>query len=265
MNDFKFKKKYGQNFLQNKDTIKRIATLGGVNDDSLIIEVGPGSGNLTVVLADLYNSSNILCYEIDNSLEDSLSVRLKNYTNVRVLFCDFLSSDIVSDVSSYSYNKLYFISNVPYYITTPILFKLINSGLPFEKIVMMVQKEVGDRFCSLPSNRDYNALTVILNYYFKIKKEFIVSRNQFYPRPNVDSVVVSFENKCEKENLKDKDFFIKLVHDSFKFKRKTLRNNLKNYDLDKIGQVLKKYGFDLNVRAEALDYKIFVEIANILM
>ena len=265
MDDFKFKKKYGQNFLQNKDTIKRIAGLGDVVDNSLIIEVGPGSGNLTVALADLYKRSNILCYEIDNSLEDSLSIRLKDYTNVRVLFCDFLNSDIVSDVSNYNYNKLYFISNVPYYITTPILFKLINSGLSFEKIVMMVQKEVGDRFCSLPSNREYNALTVILNYYFKIKKEFIVSRNQFYPRPNVDSVVVSFEKKEEKEYLKDRDFFIRLVHDSFKFKRKTLRNNLKNYDLDKIEQVLKKYEFDLNVRAEALEYKIFVEIANILL
>ena len=265
MNEFKFKKKFGQNFLQNKDIIEKIARLGDVNERSLIIEVGPGSGNLTVFIANLYKHSNILCYEVDNSLEDTLSIRLKDYSNVNVLFCDFLMADIIKDVSCYEYNKLYFISNVLYYITTPILFKLIDSGLEFERIVMMVQKEVGDRFCSLPSSKEYNALTVILNYYFDIKKEFIVSRNQFYPRPNVDSVVVSFQNKIEKEYLKDKKFFLKLVHDSFRFKRKTLKNNLKNYDLDKIEMVLKKYGFDLSVRAEVLNYKIFVEIANTLL
>lgn len=265
MDDFKFKKKFGQNFLQNKAIIDKIAKVADIKSNSLIIEVGPGSGNLTVALAELYKDSNILAYEVDNSLEDILSVRLKDYNNVKILFSDFLKADIALDVREYSCDNIYFISNVPYYITTPILFKLIDSGLEFERIVMMVQKEVGDRFCSLPSSKEYNALTVILNYYFDIKKEFIVSRNHFYPRPNVDSVVVSFQKKIKKEYLKDKKFFLKLVHDSFRFKRKTLKNNLKNYDLDKIEMVLKKYGFDLSVRAEVLNYKIFVEIANTLL
>lgn len=264
MDNFKFKKKFGQNFLQNKDILRRIADVGDVSFNSLIIEVGPGSGNLTVELAKMYDSSNVLAYEIDDSLEDILSVRLKDYSNVKVLFTDFLKEDIKKDISCYEYNKLYFISNVPYYITTPILFKLIDSNLAFEKIVMMVQKEVGDRFCSGVSKKEYSALTVILNYYFNIKKEFIVDRNQFYPRPNVDSVVVSFTNRKDKEKLIDKDFFLKLVHDSFQYKRKTLRNNLKKYDLDKVSLVLKKYGYDLNVRAEALSYKVFVDISNTL-
>ena len=265
MSEFRFKKKYGQNFLQNKNIIDKIANTAEVKPNSLIIEVGPGSGNLTVSLASLYKNSNVLAYEVDNSLEDVLASRLKDYDNVKILFIDFLKADIVSDVEEYSYENLYFVSNVPYYITTPILFKLISSNLGFEKIVMMVQKEVGDRFCSKVSSKDYGALTVILNYFFDVRKEFVVDRNQFYPRPNVDSVVVSFEKKEKKEYLNDRDFFIRLVHDSFKFKRKTLRNNLKNYDLDKIEQVLKKYEFDLNVRAEALDYKIFVEISNVLL
>ena len=181
------------------------------------------------------------------------------------MFFDFLQSDIVSDIANYKYNKLYFISNVPYYITTPILFKLIDSNLFFQKIVMMVQKEVGDRFCSGVSKKEYGAITVILNYDFNIKKEFLVDRNQFYPRPNVDSVVVSFTNKDVKEPLIDKNHFLKLVKDSFKFKRKTLRNNLKNYNLDIIEAVLIKCGYDLNIRAEALDYKVFVEMSNALL
>ena len=262
--EFKFKKKFGQNFLQNKAVIDKIAKVALVKPGSLIIEVGPGSGNLTVALAELHKDSNILAYEIDNNLEDILSVRLNDYNNVKVLFSDFLKADIALDVKEYSYNNIYFVSNVPYYITTPILFKLIDSNLAFEKIVMMVQKEVGDRFCSKVSTKDYGGLTVILNYFFDVRKEFVVDRNQFYPRPNVDSVVVSFSRKEKLEELADKDFFIKLVHDSFQFRRKTLRNNLKKYDLELLESVLNKYGYDLSVRAEALDYKIFVEMANTL-
>ena len=264
MTEFRFKKKYGQNFLQNKAIIDKIARVANVESNSLVIEVGPGSGNLTIALASLYKDSNILAYEVDNSLEDVLASRLKDYDNVKFLFNDFLKADIVSDVGMYSYDSLYFVSNVPYYITTPILFKLIESDLGFERIVMMVQKEVGDRFCSKVSSKDYGALTVILNYFFDVRKEFLVDRHQFYPRPNVDSVVVSFSRKEKLERIDDKDFFMKLVHDSFQFRRKTLRNNLKKYNLSVIETVLNKYGYDLNVRAEALDYKIFVDIANTL-
>ena len=172
MNEFKFKKKYGQNFLQNKAIIDKIARVANIKSNSLIIEVGPGSGNLTLALASLYKDSNILAYEVDNSLEDVLASRLKDYDNVKILFNDFLKADIVSDVGEYSYDSLYFVSNVPYYITTPILFKLIENNLGFENIVMMVQKEVGDRFCSKVSCKEYGALTVILNYFFNVKKEF---------------------------------------------------------------------------------------------
>ena len=265
MDEFEFKKKFGQNFLQNKAIINKIALVADIEPNSLIIEVGPGSGNLTVALANMYKDSSILAYEIDNSLENVLASRLKDYDNIKVLFSDFLKADIALDVKEFSYNNIYFVSNVPYYITTSIFFKLIESNLSFEKIVMMVQKEVGDRFCSKVSSKDYGALTVILNYYFNIKKEFIVDRNQFYPRPNVDSVVVSFSRKNNDLEVKDKELFSKLVHDSFQFRRKTLKNNLKKYDLVVIESILKKYDYDLGVRAEELDYKIFVDIANALI
>lgn len=263
MEEFNFKKKFGQNFLKNKAVIGNIAKCGDVLSNSLIIEVGPGSGSLTVEMAKLYPDSNILAYEIDETLEDIIYDNTHEFKNINIKFADFLKCDLNKDIAGYSFDNLYFISNVPYYITTPILFKLIDSNLPFEKIVMMVQKEVGDRFSSKVSCKNYGALTVILNYYFEIKKEFLVDRNQFVPRPNVDSVVVSFKRKKNQDAV-DKDKFIKLVHDSFKFKRKMLRNNLKDYDLDKISKVLEKYGYDLSIRAEALDYKVFVEIANSL-
>ena len=131
-------------------------------------------------------------------------------------------------------------------------------------MVFMVQKEDGDRIGAKVGSRDYSSLTVFLNYYFNIKKEFVVSRNCFYPKPNVDSMIISFTKKENKLFVKDEDLFFKLVRDSFRFKRKTLRNNLKEYDLDKISVVLSKYNLDLTVRAENISLEIFCDIANFI-
>ena len=126
----------------------------------------------------------------------------------------------------------------------------------------MVQKEVGDRFKAKPGSKDYSSLSIYLNYYFDIKKIIDVSRNVFLPKPNVDSIVVEFTKKDKKLELKNEDIFFKLIKDSFKQKRKTLRNNLKDYDLEKIELILKKYNMNLSVRAEAISIEIFVDIAN---
>ena len=136
--DVKFKKKFGQNFLKNINTVKRIVDVSGVNSSDLVIEVGPGGAIMTRELA--LCAKNVLAYEIDTELSDELFKRLDGLDNVDVLFQDFLEADIPSDVAKYDYDKLYFVSNVPYYITTPILMKLVKSHLSFEKIVMMVQK-----------------------------------------------------------------------------------------------------------------------------
>lgn len=260
--DVKFKKKFGQNFLKDINVVKRIVDVSGVNKKSLVIEVGPGGGVMTRELA--LTSKNVLAYEIDTELQDELVKRLDGFDNVDVLFQDFLTADLVSDVSNYQYDELYFVSNVPYYITTPILLKLIDSGLTFNKIVVMVQKEVGDRFTTAPGSREYGSITVLLNYFFNVKKEFNVSRKQFIPEPNVDSVIVSFSPKEDRLPLKDFNFFEKVLRDSFQFKRKTLRNNLKSYDLKIVEEVLKEYGYDLSVRAENLSVEIFVKISNAL-
>ena len=258
--DVKFKKKFGQNFLKDINIVKKIVRSAEIDEKSLVIEVGPGGGIMTRELSMV--ADNVLAYEIDEELKEEHAKRLGDRDNITILFQDFLESDIVKDVEKYDYNKLYFVSNVPYYITTPIILKLIESGLSFEKIVMMVQKEVGDRFSTKSGNKEYGSITVLLNYFYNIKKEFFVSRKQFVPEPNVDSVIISFSEKNDKLPLNDFKFFEKLVRDSFQYKRKTLRNNLKGYDLDKVNKVLEKYGKDLSVRAEALDVEVFVEIAN---
>ena len=259
----KFKKKYGQNFLKNISVVERIVNVSEIGDNDLVIEVGPGGAIMTRELSK--RAGNVLAYEIDEDLKEELSRRLDGCGNVDVLFKDFLVADLASDVKNYSYDKLFFVSNVPYYITTPILMKIIESNLSFSKIVMMVQKEVGDRFSTKPGSKEYGSITVLLNYFFDVKKEFLVSRNQFIPVPNVDSVIVSFTEKSNKKYLKNFLFFQKIVRDSFQYKRKTIKNNLKSYDLKIVSDVLSKYGYDLSVRAENLQLDVFVDLANELI
>ncbi len=260
--DVRFKKKFGQNFLKDTNIVKKIVNIGEIDKDSLVIEVGPGGAIMTKELAE--QAKNVLAYEIDTDLENELAIKLSSYSNVEVLFRDFLSANLSEDISKYEYKKLYFVSNVPYYITTPILMKLIKSGLHFDKIVMMVQKEVGDRFSTKPRNRDYGSITVLLNYFYKVKKEFFVSKKQFVPMPKVDSVVISFTEKEDKLFLKDFDFFETILRDSFQYKRKNIRNNLKKYDLNVVEEVLKNHNLNLNSRAETFELEVFVDLANAL-
>lgn len=260
--DVKFKKKFGQNFLKDVLVVKRIVDVAEIKDNSLVIEVGPGGAIMTRELAKVAN--NVLAYEIDSDLSDELNKRISDCNNINLIFGDFLNSDLCSDVAKYQYDNLYFVSNVPYYITTPIIMKLIYSGLNFKKIVMMVQKEVGDRFSTSYGSREYGSISVLLQYYFNVKKEFLVSRNQFIPVPNVDSVIVSFSEKKDRLPVLDLNFFEQVVRDSFQFKRKNLKNNLKKYDLDIVSNILSKYGEDLSVRAEALSVDVFVDLANAL-
>lgn len=262
MDDFKFKKKYGQNFLKDDRIVEKIVTLSDIEDDSLVIEVGPGKGILTRQLSKAAKS--VICYEIDMQLEEYLINLSNELSNVEVVFSDFLDADLAKKVSDYKYKHLYFISNVPYYITTPILMKLINSGLNFGKIVMMVQEEVGERFSATPGKKAYSSITVFLNYYYEIKRLFKVNRSEFIPVPNVDSEVIMLTSREDKIALKNKDLFFEFVRSSFQYKRKNLRNNLKKYDLKKIEEVLVKYGYSLNSRAEEIPVSVFAEIANSL-
>jgi len=257
--DFKFKKCFGQNFIKEDSIVEKIKNVANVEENSLIIEIGPGSGMLTKKLVETGNQ--VLAYEIDDRLEEVLLDQFKFNDNFSLIVDDFLNRNIKDDIKKYQYDKIYVIANLPYYITTPIINKIIDE-VDVYKIVVMVQKEVGDRFCAKVGTKEYSSLSVFLSYYFDVKKEFVVSRNCFVPSPNVDSIIVSFTSKDNRLGLKNLEVFQKLIRDSFQFKRKNLRNNLKSYNLNKIEEILKKYGFDLNVRAEQLSLDIFVDISN---
>ena len=260
--NFNLKKMFGQNFIIDENIISNIITKSQIDKDTLVVEIGPGAGSLTYALSKY--SKNVLCYEIDTTLKELLNDNLSDCDNVEIIFKDFLKANVFDDVKKYDYKKLYVVANLPYYITTPIIIKFIEDEIPVDKLVVMVQKEVGDRFKATPNTRDYNSLSIYLNYYFDVKKILDVSKNVFIPKPNVDSIVVEFSKKDNLYELKNKKIFFKLVRDSFTQKRKTLRNNLKGYNLIKIDEVLKKYNFDLSVRAEQLPIEVFVDIANAL-
>ncbi len=253
--EFKFKKRFGQNFLIDDNILNNIVEKAQIEEDSLVIEIGCGAGALTKKLVNA--SSSVVGYEIDETLKPILST-----IDADIIFDDFLKRDVKKDIEKYSYNKLYIVANLPYYITTPIITKIIEDKIPVDKIVIMVQKEVGDRFSAKVNTKDYNSLTLFINYYFDVKKLFTVSKNVFIPKPNVDSVVISLERKSIKYDVKNEEVFFKLIRDSFRQKRKTLKNNLKGYDFNLIKEVLNKNNYNDDVRAEALPIYVFVEISN---
>jgi 16S rRNA (adenine1518-N6/adenine1519-N6)-dimethyltransferase len=254
MKDFDYKKSLGQNFLIDNNIIKKISDSINASKDDLIIEIGPGSGALTKEL--IKKGSDVICFEIDKRLEPILTKL--NSDNLKIVFEDFLKIKINEHTKGYS--KLFFVGNLPYYITTAIINKIINESNPSE-IIIMVQKEVADRIMAKPNSKEYNSLSVFLQYNFEIKKICNVSKYCFNPIPKVDSTVVKFtRNKMNIASNEEK--FYKLVKDSFSQKRKNLRNNLKSYDLKKIDSILKQFNKDLSKRAEQLTIEEFVEISN---
>jgi 16S rRNA (adenine1518-N6/adenine1519-N6)-dimethyltransferase len=259
-NSFNFKKKFGQNFIIDENIINNIIEKSDIDKETLVIEVGPGAGALTYKLAE--QAKEVVAFEIDKSLEPILKTNLKEFNNIQLIFEDFLKSDLNQILKEKKYEKIYLVANLPYYITTPILMKIIDSKIMIDKIVIMVQKEVGDRFKAKPGTKDYSSLSIFLQYYFDIKKIMDISRNVFMPKPNVDSIVILFESKKNILTLKNEPLFFKLIRDSFTQKRKTIKNNLKEYDLKIIEKVLNKYNYDLSIRAEQISLDIFVEIAN---
>ena len=251
----KFKKSLGQNFLRDESILNKIINSFDVLENSLIIEVGPGDGALTKKL--LTKNVYVLSFEIDESLKKYLDNI--NDDKLSVIYKDFLSVDLKDYIKG---NNIYFVANVPYYITTPIISKFIDSNIIPNEMIMMVQKEVGKRLCSKPGNSDYGAISVILNYYFETNYLFDVDKTNFYPIPKVDSAVIRLVKRDKVLELNDINKFKKIVNDSFKMKRKNMRNNLKVYDLNIVDNTLKKYGFNLQTRAEEINYEVFVDLAN---
>lgn len=255
MKEFNFKKKFGQNFLIDENIINNIANSICPNENDLIVEIGPGIGYLTKKL--LKYNSNYIGFEIDSETKSYLKIYENKKT--RFIFNDFLKVDLKNTLSNINYQNLYIVGNLPYYITTPIIEKIIDSKLDLVSITIMVQKEVADRFLAPAGSKNYGYFTVILNYFFEIEKIIDVPRKCFNPSPKVDSTVIKLTKK-ENTDVLDYKKFQNFLKNAFKYKRKNLKNNLNGYNLKKIEDVLQKYNFDLTVRAEALNLKILIDL-----
>ena len=260
MDKFEFKKSLGQNFMKDENVIDKIVDSAKLDKDTLMIEIGPGAGSLSKKTVPLAGFS--ILYEIDTRLKDILESNLSEYDNKKIIFGDFLVQDVASDIALYNYKKVYVVANLPYYITTPIITKLMKEILP-DKIIILIQEEVANRLSAKVGTKDYGMISVLLGSRYDIKKLFKVSRNCFVPVPNVDSAVISLE-KHSRYVIKDINKFEKLIKDSFKYKRKNLRNNLKEYDLILIESILNKNNYSLSDRAEDISVEVYVEVANYL-
>ena len=255
----KAKKSLGQNFLVDNNIIEKI--IGKITSDSndLIVEIGPGMGALTKRLKE--KGSFLIAYEVDKDLENILSEFEDDRT--KIIWQDFLECNIKEDIKDIKYNKLFIVGNLPYYITTPIIEHIIDSNINFDALVIMVQKEVAGRFLANPKTKDYGYISVLLQYYFDIKRVCNVSRYSFNPVPKVESTVLSFRVKKIRADV-DIEKYKEFLKIAFRQKRKTLKNNLSIYDWEKAKLVLDKYNLSESVRAEEINGDIFIELFNAL-
>lgn len=266
-NDFMIKKKFGQNFLIDQNVLSNIVEGAEITSDCDVIEIGPGLGSLTQHLASKAN--RVLCYEIDRDLIPILDKNLNEYKNVMVVNEDILKVDINADIEKYLPNSknIYLVANLPYYITTPIILNLLEATTKIKRYVMMMQEEVADRICSKPDVKDYNALSVAIQYRAKAVKIMSVSANVFIPRPAVNSAVIRLDlDDTLKFKARDEAYFFKMVRSCFAQRRKTLVNNLAYTGLSKeeLYSLLEKLGIDKAARSETLSIEDFVALADSL-
>ena len=252
---FDYNKSLGQNFLKDNNIINKISDSINPSNNDLIIEIGPGAGALTKEL--VKKGSDVICFEIDKRLESILNDI--GTSNLKIYFEDFLKVDLKKYIDK-KYERLFFVGNLPYYITTAIINKIVEETNPYE-ITIMIQKEVALRFMANPHTRDYSSISVFLQYNFDIEKVCNVSKNCFEPIPKVDSMVIKLKRN-KKYKSTNEELLYKLIKDSFKQKRKNLKNNLGNYDLNKIELLLKERNKTLSCRAEELSVEDFVYLSN---
>ncbi len=253
------KKGFGQNFIIEPEIVRHIAEFSGIDESTTAVEIGPGIGALTEQLAK--KAKQVLCYEIDLKLQDVLKDTLAEYDNVKIIFEDVLKRNIKEDLKEIGAEKTAICANLPYYVTTPILFHLIESETDFESITVMVQKEMADRFNARVNTKEYNGLSVLLQYLYDIKIVMKVPKTVFIPKPQVDSIVIRFVPK-KNYPIKDLNRFNEFVKGCFTQRRKTLYNNLKEFfnDKEKAIQVLNDCRIDENRRAESLSVEDFVKL-----
>ena len=250
----KAKKYFGQNFLVDEAIKNKIISEIKANDKDLIIEIGPGQGALTKLLKN--NNSFLIAYEVDKDLKEQLDSLEDNKT--KIIYQDILKANIKEDIKDYNYNNIFIVGNLPYYITTPIIEHITKQNLLFNSFVIMVQKEVADRFMAKPGTKEYGYFTVYLNYYYETKKICNVSKTAFKPVPKVDSAVIKLIPK-EKKAI-DEDKYFAFLKRCFQQKRKTLKNNITKEEWEKAKKVLEKHNLKENIRAEQLNEDVLIDI-----
>lgn len=257
--DLYAKKNYGQNFLVESQIVEKIARHAVLSDQSVVLEIGPGIGALTQFLSRY--AKQVIAFEIDERLGPVLADTLCDCKNVEVIQEDFLQVDLATALAAY--DEVVIAANLPYYITTPILFKIFESDAKrkIKQITVMMQKEVADRFSAMVNTKDYNALSIIAQYNYEIKTIMKISKHVFNPKPNVDSAVVQFVYRPS-GLVDDEDKFFEMVKACFKQRRKTILNNYGAYIGDKevAKQYLKKAGIDESRRAESLEQAAFITL-----
>ena len=268
---FTFKKSFGQNFLTDTNILQKIVDTAEIDENVNVIEIGPGIGALTEFLAE--NAAEVMTFEIDERLVPILADTLRDFDNVRVVNEDILKSDLQVRIKEFANPSLPIkvVANLPYYITTPILMHLIESGIPFSEFVVMMQREVADRISAQPNSKSYGSLSIAVQYYMTAKVAFIVPRTVFVPAPNVDSAILKMVRRDQPAvGVKDEAFYFKVSKASFTHRRKTLWNNLTSYFgksnevKTKLESALDNAELSPSVRGEALDLQEFARLADSL-
>ena len=268
---FTFKKSFGQNFLTDTNILQKIVDTAEIDKNVNVIEIGPGIGALTEFLAE--SAAEVMAFEIDDRLVPILADTLRDFDNVTVVNQDILKVDLAQYIAEFKNPDLPIkvVANLPYYITTPILMHLIESGIPFSEFVVMMQKEVADRISAQPNTKAYGSLSIAVQYYMTAKVAFIVPRTVFVPAPNVDSAILKMVRRDQPAvAVQDEKFFFKVSKASFVHRRKTLWNNLTSHfgkseeTKGKLTAALERADLSPSVRGEALTLADFARLADAL-
>jgi 16S rRNA (adenine1518-N6/adenine1519-N6)-dimethyltransferase len=266
-NDIAFTKSLGQNFLIDENILNKVVAVAEVTKDDYILEVGPGIGALTAALAN--RAKKVVAIEIDKGIIPVLRKSVEDFDNVEVIEGDVLKVDLAKLAQeNFDSSDFKVVANLPYYITTPVIMKLLSAQLPIRVMVFMVQKEVAQRMSALPGSKEYGALSVAVQFYSKARTEFKVPPSAFMPRPKVDSAVVRLKTGKPPVEVEYTQLFFKVVRLAFLHRRKTLGNALAMGDLgldrESIRNILTDLGIDPQRRGETLSLQEFAKIANVL-
>ncbi|SEA64803.1 dimethyladenosine transferase [Eubacterium aggregans] len=266
--DLHFNKRFGQNFLIDANMVEKIVAAGQLTKEDIVLEVGPGIGTMTQVLA--REAGKVYAVEIDKKLIPVLEETLADCPNVSVICGDILKTDVAALVAQELAQgmSLKIVANLPYYVTTPIIMGFLESDLPVERMSFLIQKEVGERICAQPGTKAYGSLTIACQYYVKPQVAFYVPAGVFMPRPKVDSVVITLEKRqAPSVNPGDKELFFRIVKAAFLNRRKTLINSLcanTGYDKERLTKALEAANIDPGVRAERLTGEDFARLSDCL-